>query len=841
MARELTFRFPLPHGLHARPASFMCDAASAFASAITLTNRRNDRCANAKSTLALVATLTRQGDECTVRIAGDDEPAALERLRRFVSAELPLCDDAPPADAPARHGERPLPRALRGEGVVVHRGTPASGGIGRAPALVVTLSIGFPGLASCEKGSPEEEWAKLERAFGVVGAALRGRLAGAANDTERAILKAHLAILEDVEFKARIADEVRASGTGAGQAVVAVAEHFAAVLRESGGAVLAERALDIRDVAASLVRILYPGAAPDDRIALTHDVVVVADALGPAEFIALDKTRLKALVLAQGGATSHTVILARAHAVPCVTGIGGAILTLTDGQEVVVDGERGLVVAHPSPAVRRFYDGENAALRTIRERLERVGARAAATADGRRIEVAANASSLAEVRLAFAGGAEGVGLFRTELLFMDRPQAPSEDEQAEVYAEAARLANGRRVIVRTLDVGGDKPIPYLHLPEERNPFLGLRAIRMYDAHREIIAAQIRAILRASPRGNLKIMFPMVSSLEQVRALRRLVASHMEKLAAEGVPFDRGIEIGIMVEVPSLAFVMEELAGEVDFFSIGSNDLLQYMLAVDRDNPRVAHLYDPFEPAFLRALAAICEGAHKRRRWIGLCGEMGGDPLAVPLLVGLGLDEISVGCGKVAAVKAAIARCSTAECRALLEAAMQQATAAEVEALLRAFAASKADQPLLAEDLVRLRSHSHSKDEAIWELIGLLRTAGRLDDPDRVEDAVWRREEVYSTGVGFGVAIPHCKSEGVLATSIAVASYQEGIEWQSLDGSPVAMAILIAVNAGDPGETHLKTIAGLSRKLMDDDFRSSLLAAGSAAEVVALLRDAVVMA
>ena len=839
MAEELSFRFPLPQGLHARPASLLREAAGAFRSTITLANRRNGLEANARSTLALVATLTREGDECALRIAGDDESAALEALRRFVSAELPLCDDIPAVVAPPQ-AARALPRALRVAGALVHRGTPASGGIGRAPAFPVTPWSGCPDLASCATGTAGEELARLDRAFAEVGDALRGSLAGAANDTDRAILKAHLAILEDVELRARIADEVRERGAGSAQAVVAVAERFAAVLRDSGSAVLAERVLDVRDVAAHLVRALFPGAAGVGRVTLARDAVVIAQTLSPAQFIALDTSRLKALVLAHGGTTSHTVILARAHGVPCVTGVPDAA-ALGDDRDVIVDGERGLVVADPPPAVAEFYEAEAAAVRAVRDRLARAAARDAATSDGRRIEVAANVSSLAEVRLAFASGAEGIGLFRTELLFMDRAEAPSEDEQAEVYSEAARLAGGRRVIIRTLDVGGDKPIPYLRLPAERNPFLGFRAIRTYEAHSEIVAAQIRAALRASAHGNVEIMFPMVSSLGEVRAMRALVAAEMEKLAADRVAFDRDTGVGIMVEVPSLAFVMDQVAREADFCSIGSNDLLQYLRAVDRDNPRVAHLFRPFEPAFLRALAAICDGARGGGMWVGLCGELGANPLAVPLLVGLGLDEISVGCASLPAVKSAIAGCATAACRELLEAAMRQETAAEVEALLRAFAARRADRALLAEELVVLRSSSRTKDEAIRELVGLLRVAGRVGDPDGVEDAIWRREETYSTGVGFGVAIPHCKSEGVFATSIAVASYPAGVEWQSLDGSPVTTAILIAVSADDPGETHLKTIAGLSRRLMDDEFRASLLAAGSAAEVVALLRGAVVAA
>ena len=833
MARELPFRFPLRLGLHARPASVLREAARAFASKVTLLNLRNGREADAASVLALVATMTREGDECALRIAGADEVAAVERLRRVVFAELPLCDEAAPAAA-REEGPRPLPRALRGEGIAVRRGFAASGGIGRAPALVAAPRPGGAGLARRERGTPDEEVAEVGRALAEVGADLRARLGGAGDATERAVLKAHLAILEDPELAATIADGIR-RGAGAAEAVAAAAEHFAAVLRASGSAVLAERELDVRDVAALLLPALVPGAAAGDRIALAGDAVLVAETLSPAQFIGLDQTRLKGLVLARAGATSHTVILARAHAVPCVTGVAAA--GFADGRDVVVDGERGVVVSDPPPAVAAFYDAEQAALRAVRERLELAAAHPAATADGRRIEVAANVSSLAEVRRAFASGAEAIGLFRTELLFADRAVAPSEDEQAEVYAEAARLAGGRRVVIRTLDAGGDKPIPYLNLPAERNPFLGFRAIRTYESHPDVVAAQIRAIVRASAHGNVELMFPMVSSLSEVRALRALVAAEMATLSARGVPFDPALKVGIMVEVPSLAFVMDQVAAEAEFFSIGSNDLLQYVLAVDRDNERVARLYNPFEPAFVRALAAVCDGARAAGRRIGLCGELGGNPLAAPLLVGLGLDEISVSGARVAAVKCVLARCATADCRELLESAMRQENAAGVEALLRGFAAAGADRALLAEDSVRLRSSSRTKDEAIRELVGLLRAAGRIGDPDRVEDAIWQREETCSTGVGFGVAVPHCKSDGVLATSIAVATYPGGVEWRSLDGSPVEMAILIAVSASDPGDTHLRTIAGLSRRLMDDDLRAALLAAASAADVVALLRGA----
>ena len=840
MAQEFAFTFPLPNGLHARPASSLCRAVSRFGSGIVFSNRRTGLSANGRSILALVATLTKHGDECSLRIDGEDEEAAAESLRRFITDDFPNCDEALPARPAPPPGGRVLPRVLREPSARVRAGFPASGGIARAPVLTVRGSGAYPDVDSQTKGTTAAELAKLQSALAVVETALRGRMNDTRNATQFAILGAHLSILSDPELRTRLEAEVRSGEVTAGRAALATADHFAAILRASESELLQERALDLEDLGAQIVRALY-GPPVDARPAdLREDAIVVAGALAPSQLIALEKGHLRGIVLAQGGRTSHTVILARALGIPCVTGVSGIERWLADGEDVVVDGERGLVVARPSPAVRRFYELEAGKLAAFKARAEAFRAARGTTKDGTRLEVAANVGSLAEARLAFEAGAEGIGLFRTELLFMDRAEPPSEDEQAQIYSETARAAAGRPVIVRTLDVGGDKPIPYLDLPHEHDPVLGCRAVRMYDDHPEIVEAQIRAILRASATGNVKLMFPMISSLEEIRTLRTLVRRFMGELASGGIAYNPRLEIGIMVEVPSAALTVDTLAREADFFSIGSNDLAQYVLAVDRGNEKVARLYNFLHPGFLRVLAQVTADARVAGKWVGLCGELGGSELAAPLLVGLGLDEISMSTPSLATMKAAVARCDTAECRDLVAAALASETAADVEALLRRFAAARHAGSLVAPEAVRLGSVSRTRAEAIREMVDLLHLAGRVDDPDAVEDAVWQREEVYSTGVGFGIAVPHCTSSAVLATSIAVAQFASAVDWDSLDGQPVEMAFLVAVDASAAGEEHLKTIAGLSRRLMDDEFRASLLAAGSAAEVVTLLRDAVVV-
>lgn len=836
MARELRFAFPLPNGLHARPAALLSEVARRFASTLTLANRRNGCAGNAKSTLALVATLTRHGDPCTLTVEGGDEPEAYRAMQACVAEELSRCDVTPAPPRPVAAGDRPLPRALRTEAAHVHLGTAAAPGLGMGPAFVLDPCLPGRGGPVGTTGSAEQERAKAERALGRVAEELRAALTGSGNPTLRAIVGAHLAIVEDPELAKRILEGIN-SGLGAGEAVLATADHFAGILRASGTAYLEERADDLRDLAARLLRTLDPDWDRRGAFALTDDAVCVAASLAPSQLLSLGNTRLRGLALGQAGTTSHTVILARALGIPAVIGLAGIERKLTAGREVIVDGQRGLVVVEPSAEVRRFYERESAKLGTFRCRTERFKTAPGRTADGRRLEIAANVGSPEEARLAFENGADGIGLFRTELLFMSREQPPSEEDQTRVYRETAEIAGPRPVVIRTLDVGGDKLLPYLDLPREANPFLGFRAVRIYGEHDDLIAAQVRAILRASAAGDVRLMFPMVSSLDEVRALRALVERCMRELAGRGIAYNPAIEVGVMVEVPALALIAGRVAAEVEFLSVGSNDLAQYVFAVDRGNDKVAHLANPLHPGFLRLLKDVVDGAHAAGRPVAICGELGGATLAAPLLVGLGFDELSLAPPGMPAMKAAVAACDPAECGALLAAALAADTAKDVESLLRGRVPTGSDGLLVTAETIVPRSASRTKGEAIRELVDLLHVAGRVDDPDRVEDAVWRREDVASTGVGFGVAIPHCTSADVLATSLAMVRCKPPIEWGGDDAGPVALAILVAVRGDAPADAHLRMIAALSRRLMDDGFRRSLLDAPGVDEVVALLTGA----
>lgn len=828
MAVEIAFSFPLQGGLHARPASRLREEVVLFRSVVTFLNRASGASASARSVLALVATRTGHGEPCVLHVQGEDEAAASRALRRFVEKELPGLDEAPSARVPAGG---PVPRALSTAAARVHRGAPASGGVFRGRAVVVGARR--PGVADERSGTTEEELARLDAAFARAVAALRARRDVAAHETEREVLGAHLSIAEDPGLKTRAALAVSA-GAGAAAAVGSAAEHFAEVFRASGSSLLAERAIDIHDVAEAVVRALAPDAPPDPPVVLGDDSVVVAARLGPAQLLALPRARVKGLILGEGGTLSHTVVLARAFGVPCVTGAEGIDRVLSTGDEVIVDGERGLVVVAPKEPVNRFYESQSELLAAAARRLEKFRMARGASADGRRIEVGANVGTVEEARSAFENGAEGIGLFRTELMFLDRDEPPSEEEQYEILAETARLAEGRPVIVRTLDVGADKPLAWMRLPPERNPALGYRAIRMYAEHADLVEAQLRAILRAGAVGPVKVMFPMVATPEEARELRALVGRVKERLAAEGVAHDHAIQVGVMLEVPSAVLSVGAIAREVDFFSVGSNDLAQYLFAVDREDTRLAHLGSPFHPAFLRLLETAVAGAHAAGRWIGLCGEIGGRPLAAPLLLGLGFDEVSVSPPRVLAAKAAFRRTGSGGARAILADALSKATAGEVEALLIERAPST--RTLVDAGTVRAASASRSRDEAIRELADLLQLTLRVDDADRVEDAIHAREETASTAVGFGVALPHCVSPHVRADSIAAVRLSRPVPWDAGEES-VSLAILIAVRPGSAGDAHLKTIAALSRKLCDDDVRERLLAAPDDAALAALLSEA----
>jgi fructose-specific PTS system IIA-like component len=825
MPREHAFTCPLPYGIHARPASALEEVTRRFASALAVVNERNGQRADLKSVLAIVGADIRFNDRCRVIIEGADEEEALAAIARFLDHDLPHCDDALPAAA-AAPGEVHLPPLLRIARAEVKAGTAVSQGIGRGRAVRMG-GLAIP--ASIARTGIPDAGAELRRLGAALDAVLRhydSRLVQLGQGIAADVLRAHRSVARDPGFRRRIEAAIREDGRTLAGAIEAADAHFSAMLSSTGSQLLRERALDVRDVCVELLRQAYGERVRADQVRLAGDSVCVADTLTPGQFLALDRTHLKGLVLAHGGTTSHTVILARSFGIPTLVGVAGADAAVPDGREVIVDADLGVLVTTLTERVRRYYDMEERRLAARRARLAHFAARKGSTADGRHVTIAANIASAAEAAASIAAGAEGIGLFRTEMLFADRDRAPSEDEQFDQYRRAVAGAGGRTVVIRTLDVGGDKPLPYLGLAKEDNPFLGCRAVRLYPEFEAIIRDQVRALVRASAFGKLELLIPMVSTVEEARWVRSVIADEQRQLALAGVPFDHVMAVGAMVEVPSAVFLLDHLCSELDFLSIGTNDLLQYFTAVDRANPMVGALYTPLAPAFVRLLQRIVNDVHARERRIAVCGEMAGDRRCLPLLVGLGIDELSMPAPAIAGIKAELARLSATACQALVSDVVGCSTAAEVGRHLDEFAAAR-PAPLIDPDLIVPDVDAQSKEEAIKAAVDRLFVAGRAERPRDVEEAVWQREAVYSTGFGHGFAIPHCKADAVGSNALVVLKLRTPVQWGSLDGEPVGTVILLAVRESDQATAHMKVLAALARSLMHEEFRERIAAESDA--------------
>jgi phosphoenolpyruvate-protein phosphotransferase len=837
LAFEFEFAFPLPLGLHARPAGVIQEKTESFAGDVVWENLRTGSAADAKSVLSLVASDTRFRDLCRVRLAGPAAEEAGRELRSLILETLPRVESAAAEAAPAAPAD--VPRILIAEQALFFQGTSAGPGIARAPVFVHDPGPGDAEDRSGPVRPPQEETAAFLSAADDLAAALVRRRGESGDRTERAVLAAHLAILRDRAFTAKV-EEIIASGTrGAAAAVILAGRHFSEMLSASSSLYLRERMADIRDISLRLAaRIAGPAAVFDSEIVLSGPCILAAEDLSPSRFILMDKSLLRGLILEKAGVTSHTLILCRARGIPAMAGCPGILTQLRTGEDILLDGGRGLAVPAPSAAVARYYEREAAA------EARRTGLRRAKnllpgrTADGRRVEIAANIGDPQELAGALADGAEGVGLFRTELLLLGRPSAPDEEEQTALYARLAAESGGKPVIVRTFDIGGDKPLPFLPLPAESNPFLGFRGIRLYERFADLILAQLRALLRAAASGPLKIMVPMASTVEEIVQARALLDRARAELAAAGVPHRPDVEFGMMVEVPSAALLIDRFSDHADFFSVGSNDLLQYTFAADRGNPAVRGLNRPLHPAFLRLLRSVVAEAHARGKWVGLCGEIAADPRLLPVLVGLEFDELSMNPSAIPEIKARLRALDAGACRELVRAALASALSREVEEALDAFAAAgPSEEELIVPALVNLRSTSRTKFEVLQELAALLEGAERAASRTEVEAALWRREETFSTGIGFGVAIPHCQASAVRTASVGLLRFDTPVAWDAADGRPVDMALMLAIPAGGPAQGSLKYLARLSRRLVHDEFRDSLKTAADAAAVVRLISAA----
>jgi phosphoenolpyruvate-protein phosphotransferase (PTS system enzyme I) len=506
---------------------------------------------------------------------------------------------------------------------------------------------------------------------------MQQRIAESIGAKDAAIFDAHLLVVEDRTLIDEVLRKLQTDLCNVEWVFQEVATRYAETLNKIDDPYLRERALDIQDVTKRVIRNLQ-GKAPKTFLALSERHILVAHNLTPSDTASINRAHVLAIATDLGSRTSHAGILARSLNIPAVVGLHDITAKLETGQHVLVDGSDGLLIVNPAPETIAHYAEIESRRARVTAQLKELRTTRSTTRDGRHIVLSANIELPEDVEAVAANGAEGIGLYRTEFLYLNSTTLPTEDEQFETYRKVAERVRPDPLIIRTFDLGGDKLAPgTVDITDELNPFLGWRAIRLCLENIDIFKTQLRAILRASAVGNIKIMFPMISGLDELRRAKAVLAECNEELRRSGIPLGEEIEVGAMIEIPSAAICANVLAPEVDFFSIGTNDLIQYALAVDRVNEKIAHLYEPTHPAILRLLRMIAEAAHAHDIWVGVCGEMAGDVALVPLLVGLGMDELSASATLVPRVKRAVQSLAIPECRELVEETLKLNTASEI--------------------------------------------------------------------------------------------------------------------------------------------------------------------
>jgi phosphoenolpyruvate-protein phosphotransferase len=654
-------KLPNPNGLHARPAAVFAQAAKGFSAKIYLHKQQAQ--ANAKSLVAVMALQTAFGDSVQVSAVGEDADAAINTLTRLLAEG---CGETVAAVAPVE--------VVETEALTLLRGVCASPG----SALGQVVQISEPVFDVSEfGGGADVERAALANALIEADLALQHLRDTAAGEAEAEIFKAHQELLEDPG----LLDQAQAlidAGKSAAFAWRAATEETAIMFRQLGSALLAERAADLTDVGRRVLKLLL--GIGEQALELPQGSILIADQLTPSQTAGIDTRKVLGFATVGGGATSHVAILARACGLPSICGVPVQMLALSNGTQVLLDADKGELHVDPDPAAIKQWQARHAQQRQRHEHELANATLAARTRDGHHVEVSANVASLAETEQAMALGGAGVGLLRSEFLYLGRNHAPSHDEQVNTYSAIARsVGPAHNLVVRTLDVGGDKPLAYVPMDSETNPFLGVRGIRLCLERPQLLREQFRAMLGCCDLTRLHIMLPMVTQLSELRLARQMLD---EEILAQGLT--QRPKLGIMIEVPAAALMADLFAPLVDFFSIGTNDLTQYTLAMDRDHPRLASQADSFHPSVLRLISMTVKAAHAHGKWVGVCGAMASERLAVPLLLGLGVDELSVSVPMIAPVKATVRELALADCQIIAQQVLGLESAGQVREALQLF-------------------------------------------------------------------------------------------------------------------------------------------------------------
>jgi len=566
-------------------------------------------------------------------------------------------------------------------------GIPVSPGVAHGPLVVLTRQELLIPKHRIDPALVQKEIARLETALVKTRQQIleiKDKLSASIGEKDASIFDAHLLVVEDSTLLQAVRKQVETRHLCAEHVFHHLIQNYAQTMREMDDDYLRERASDIMDVGRRVLSNLM-GTSTGERYDLEQPCIILAHDLSPSDTAVLDRSKVLGFATDLGSRTSHTAIMARSLNIPAVVGLKEASLSLKSGVEVILDGYEGVIILNPSEQTRHEYGRIEQKRHQVEERLDQLRGTEAVTRDGRKIILSANVELPEDFPLIRESGAEGVGLYRTEFLYLNRLELPTEEEQLEMYRKVIEAAQPHPVIFRTLDIGGDKMLDHLGMPEEMNPFLGWRAIRYTLEREDIFRTQLRAICQAGHGTKIRIMFPMICTLEELRKAKALLQSVVLELQEQSAPCSSAIEIGTMIETPAATLIADRIAREVDFLSIGTNDLIQYTLAVDRTNEKVAYLYQPTHPAIVYQIAHVVKMAHEAKIWVGVCGEMAGEVLLTPLLLGLGVDELSLGSVHISRIKSVIQNLSYEEMKQLADQALTADTADEVMVRLRAVA------------------------------------------------------------------------------------------------------------------------------------------------------------
>ncbi|HEY9802462.1 MAG TPA: phosphoenolpyruvate--protein phosphotransferase [Leptolyngbyaceae cyanobacterium] len=672
--REIRLTINNRLGLHARPAAQFVGTIARFQAQIWVQNLTTGSPPVRGDSINQVATLgVRQGHQLAISAIGVDADAALAALQALIANNFGEADTIPPPPLVENTATPQSPGELSG--------IAASPGVAIAPIVHYQPTIYTPQQYHVDDA--EAEWQRLQTAIQAAKQEVQTLLSQASvqiGDAEAAIFDAHLLFLADPVLLEAVQQRIREQKINAEAAWQAVVDEVASSYRTLEDTYLQERVDDVIDVGQRVLRLLSGTVAT--VLDLPEPAILVATDLTPSDTVGLDPNKILGICTTSGSSTSHSAIIARTLGIPAVLGMDAQVLQVEDGTIMGLDGESGRAWVEPEADILELLETKRQAWQRLQQSAKAQAQQPAITLDGRRVSVFANIGSIADVQAALSNGAEGVGLLRTEFLYLGRTSPPTEEEQLAVYQAIAQVLAQRPLIIRTLDVGGDKPLPYLR-PQvaEANPFLGCRGIRFCLKHLDLFKTQLRAILRASIGQNIKIMLPMIATVGEVKAAKAILSQVQEELRQANIPVAEAISLGIMIEVPAAVAIADQLAAEVDFFSIGTNDLSQYVMAGDRNNPQVANLVDAMQPAVLRMIQRTVKVAHQAGIWVGLCGELAADPLATPILLGLGLDELSVSPPAIPTIKQSISQLSVTASEAIAITALQQDSVEQVKAIV----------------------------------------------------------------------------------------------------------------------------------------------------------------